>query len=126
MSGFMSVVLPTVEMRERYEAGLQGLWRQFQGSGDGAIVAEGRSLLVDQVVICCYEQLVAQEVVPPDCVTIVALGGYGRRTPLPHSHVDLFFLFLGTKDETNYKDPLRRNYFDLLVPQIKAHAEGRA
>src|SRR4051794_41969482 len=117
MSGFMSVVLPTVEMRERYEAGLQGLWRQFQGSGDGAIVAEGRSLLVDQVVICCYEQLVAQEVVPPDCVTIVALGGYGRGTLLPHSPVDLFFLFLGTKHESSYKKTLSRNFFHLLVLQ---------
>jgi [protein-PII] uridylyltransferase len=125
MSGFMSVVLPTVEMRERYEAGLQGLWRQFQGSGDGAIVAEGRSLLVDQVVICCYEQLVAQEVVPPDCVTIVALGGYGRRTLLPHSDVDLLFLFRDTKHEASYKDPLSRIYLDLWDLKIRASATAR-
>ena len=121
----MSVVLPTVELRERYELGLQGLWRQFQASGDGPAVAHGRSLLVDQVVIFCYQQLVAQETIPPDCVTIVALGGYGRGTLLPHSDVDLLFLFRDTKHEASYKDPLSRIYLDLWDLKIKASATAR-
>jgi [protein-PII] uridylyltransferase len=121
----MSVVLPTVELRERYEVGLQGLWRQFQASGNGSTVAKGRSLLVDQVVISCYQQLVAQEVVPPDCVTIVALGGYGRGTLLPYSDVDLLFLFRDTKHEASYKDPLSRIYLDLWDLKIRASATAR-
>jgi [protein-PII] uridylyltransferase len=125
MSGFMSVVLPTVELQERYEAGLQGLWRQFQASGNGATAAHGRSLLVDLVVVSCYQQLVANEVVPPDCVTILALGGYGRGTLLPHSDVDLLFLFRDTKHEASYKDPLSRIYLDLWDLKIRASATAR-
>ena len=122
----MSVVLSSSEIREWYEAGLDSFRRGFESNGAGSAVVAGRSQLVDEVISHCYRQLVAQEVIPPNCVAIVALGGYGRQTLLPHSDVDLLFLFRDLKHETGYKDPLSRIYLDLWDLKIRASATARA
>jgi [protein-PII] uridylyltransferase len=55
----------------------------------------------------------------------VALGGYGRQTLLPHSDVDLLFLFKDSKKEASYKDTLSRIYLDLWDLKIRASATAR-
>jgi [protein-PII] uridylyltransferase len=121
----MSVVLFSGEVRERYESGLAALRREFDYSGNGVAVVSGRTALVDDVVLTCYEQLVEKEIVPPNCVSIVALGGYGRGSLLPHSDVDLLFLFRDAKHEGAYKDSLSRIYLDLWDLKIRASATAR-
>ncbi len=121
----MSVVLSSGEVRERYQSGLAALRREFDYSGNGVAVVSGRTALVDDVVITCYEQLVEKEIVPPNCVSIVALGGYGRGSLLPHSDVDLLFLFRDAKHEAAYKDPLSQIYLDLWDLKIRASATAR-
>ncbi len=121
----MSVVLSSGEVRERYEAGLAALRSEFDYSGNGVAVVSGRTALVDDVVLTCYNQLVDKEAVPPNCVSIVALGGYGRGSLLPQSDVDLLFLFRDTKHEGAYKDPLSQIYLDLWDLKIRASATAR-
>lgn len=121
----MSVVLSSGEVRERYESGLGALRREFDYSGNGVAVISGRTALVDDVVLTCYNQLVEKEIVPPNCVSIVALGGYGRGSLLPHSDVDLLFLFRDAKHEVAYKDPLSQIYLDLWDLKIRASATAR-
>ena len=121
----MPVLLSTREVRERYESGLAELRRSFDLSGIGTAAVRGRSLLVDEVVDSCYRQLVSQNLIPANCVAIVALGGYGRRTLLPHSDVDLLFLFKDAKREASYKDTLSRIYLDLWDLKIRASATAR-
>src|SRR5437764_2073492 len=121
----MAVVLSSNEVRERYEDGLAALRRNFEQSGDGDAVVHGRSLLVDDVIASCFQQLTVQNSIPPDCVAVVALGGYGRGTLLPHSDVDLLFLFEDTKQEARYKDKLSRIYLDLWDLKIRASATAR-
>src|SRR5690349_20436345 len=121
----MSVALSSGEVRERYESGLAELRREFDYSGNGVAVVSGRTALVDDVVLTCYSQLVEAEVVPPSCVSIVALGGYGRGSLLPHSDVDLLFLFRDRKHEAAYKDPLSQIYLDLWDLKIRASATAR-
>lgn len=121
----MSVVLSSGEVRERYESGLAALRREFDYSGNGVAVVSGRTALVDDVVLACYEQLIEKEIVPPNCVSIVALGGYGRGSLLPHSDVDLLFLFRDAKHESAYKDPLSQIYLDLWDLKIRASATAR-
>ena len=111
-------------LSERYEAGLAALRKEFESSGRGAAVVRGRSRLVDQILQHCFEQLVARDT-PNDCVAIVPLGGYGRGTLLPHSDVDLLFLFRDTKQEANYKDALSRIYLDLWDLKVRASATAR-
>src|SRR5689334_22429714 len=121
----MSVVMSTNEVRERYEAGLESLRRGFESDGAGAALAAGRSHLVDEVIANCYQQLIEQQAIRPNCVAIVALGGYGRQTLLPHSDVDLLFLFRDLQHETAYKDALSRIYLDLWDLKIRASATAR-
>jgi [protein-PII] uridylyltransferase len=121
----MSVVFSSGEVRERYESGLAALRREFDYSGNGVAVVSGRTALVDDVVLTCYNQLVEKEIVPPNCVSIVALGGYGRGSLLPHSDVDLLFLFRDGKHEAAYKDQLSQIYLDLWDLKIRASATAR-
>src|SRR5689334_20470311 len=121
----MPVVLSSGEVRERYESGLAALRREFEMSGNGVAVISGRAALVDDVTLTCYNHLVEREIVPPSCVSIVALGGYGRGSLLPHSDVDLLFLFRDHRHEEAYKDPLSRIYLDLWDLKIRASASAR-
>lgn len=121
----MSVVLSSGEVRERYETGLAALRTEFEYSGNGVAVVSGRTALVDDVVLTCCNQLVDKEIVPPNCVSIVALGGYGRGCLLPHSDVDLLFLFRDRKHEAAYKDALSQIYLDLWDLKIRASATAR-
>ena len=121
----MSVALSSGEVRERYESGLAALRAEFDYSGNGVAVVCGRTALVDDVVLTCYSQLVENEVVPPNCVSIIALGGYGRGSLLPHSDVDLLFLFQDGKHEAAYKDSLSQIYLDLWDLKIRASATAR-
>ena len=121
----MSVLTPIAELRERYENTLATLRKDFESSGNGSAAARGRSRLVDEVICYCFEQLTSQHVIPPDCVAVVALGGYGRATLLPHSDVDLLFLFKDSRKEAAYKDALSRIYLDLWDLKIRASATAR-
>ncbi|PYY21627.1 MAG: [protein-PII] uridylyltransferase [Acidobacteria bacterium] len=121
----MSVLLSSSEVRETYEDGLTRLRKQFEASGNGIAVVQGRSRLVDQVIGLCYEHLVEQRSVPADCVAVIALGGYGRNTLFPHSDVDLLFLFKDAKQEAAHKDALSRVYLDLWDLKIRASATAR-
>src|SRR5258708_2781505 len=121
----MSVLLSTSEVRETYEDGLAALRKDFETSGNGSAVVDGRSQLVDEVIGRCYQRLVEQGSVPSNCVAIVALGGYGRGTLFPHSDVDLLFLFKDAKQESSYKDALSRVYLDLWDLKIRANATAR-
>ena len=121
----MSVVLSANEIRERYESALDTLRKGFESNGAGIVVARGRSRLVDEVIANCHRQLIEQQTVPSDCVAIVALGGYGRQILLPHSDVDLLFLFKDLKHETAYKDLFSRIYLNLWDLKIRASATAR-
>ena len=120
----MPYLLSQNEVAERYEAGLIALRKQFEASGRGAAMVRGRSSLVDEVIRHCFQQLVAQGT-PQDCAAIVPLGGYGRETLLPHSDVDLLFLFKDTKQEVTHKDSLSRIYLDLWDLKVRASATAR-
>ena len=121
----MSVLSSSSEVRETYEEGLAGLRKDFENSGNGTKVVHGRSQLVDEVIRRCYQHLIKQGSIYPNCVAIVALGGYGRNTLFPHSDVDLLFLFKDAKQEAGYKDALSRVYLDLWDLKIRASATAR-
>jgi [protein-PII] uridylyltransferase len=120
----MAFLLSQNDTAERYEAGLAALRKQFESSGHGAAMVRGRSSLVDEVIQHCFHQLVSQGT-PADCVAIVPLGGYGRGTLLPHSDVDLLFLFRDLRQEAAYKDALSRIYLDLWDLKVRASATAR-
>src|SRR5438477_13134798 len=95
----MSGLLSSSVVRETYEDGLAALRKDFENSGNATAVVEGRSRVVDEVIVRCYQPLVEQASVPFSCVAIVALGGYGRSTLCPHSDFGLLLLSTDARAE---------------------------
>ncbi len=75
----------------------------FFATGDASRVLEGRSGKVDQMVVSAYEEILAPAF--PQEMTVLAVGGYGRRELFPHSDVDLLLLVAQTPTGTR-KDAL--------------------
>jgi [protein-PII] uridylyltransferase len=64
--------------------------RDFLAGGDAASVLARRTRLVDTVLAAEFAQSLASAF--PSGLTLVAVGGYGRRELFPHSDIDLLFL----------------------------------
>jgi [protein-PII] uridylyltransferase len=73
----------------------------FEDSHDGQVAVRARSDLIDKVITQLWSSDVGAT--PANKVSIVALGGYGRRTLFPYSDVDLLFLCSSTPGEQTQK-----------------------
>ena len=63
---------------------------RFFATGDASSVLAGRSEMVDRAVITAWHDHLAP--VYPEGMTVLAVGGYGRKELFPHSDVDLLLL----------------------------------
>ena len=100
-------------MREAYQQTMLTLAGAF-GSGDvtGPQTLRRRSDAVDALVLYLWQVATERDPALAKGVTLVAVGGYGRRELFPFSDVDMLFL-LDTKlsdkvIEKTVKDPIRR------------------
>ncbi|MGE0405207.1 MAG: [protein-PII] uridylyltransferase [Candidatus Korobacteraceae bacterium] len=84
----MLVPLPAGDLRELYESGIARIRQVFVETGDGPAVVRLRSELVDGLVASLFQTYLATSA----GITLVAVGGYGRRQLLPASDIDLLFL----------------------------------
>ncbi|QHS51641.1 [protein-PII] uridylyltransferase [Edaphobacter sp. 12200R-103] len=86
-----------VEIRGAFEAG---------GSGTGAIAA--RTSAMDELILNLWQDALPGNSILAAGVTVVAIGGYGRRELFPCSDVDLLFLLDAKVSEKEVKEPIRR------------------
>ena len=94
------------EARSIYAAEQLALEQSFGRTGDGIASIRRRSVLIDSVV-CQLLALVTGSRTKPANMTLVAVGGYGRRELFPHSDVDLLYIFASSADEEAERDTVR-------------------
>jgi len=75
-------------LRALYRQEFERLRAEFDATGSGKAVLQGRTQLVDRLAADLWNQYVSQ----PTGFALVALGGFGRRALFPHSDIDLLFL----------------------------------
>ncbi|HST77798.1 MAG TPA: [protein-PII] uridylyltransferase, partial [Verrucomicrobiae bacterium] len=102
----MSTVPLTSELRELYSSGFARMRGDFASDGDGRAVILKRTELVDQIILKLWEQILLRHPAAAK-LSLVAIGGYGRRALFPFSDIDLLFLHTDRDGEDVLKDPVR-------------------
>jgi [protein-PII] uridylyltransferase len=94
---------PSVTLCRRFLADAQRvLLERFHAGADIEDLIHGRSWLVDQVLVRCWERLLGDS-----DAALVAVGGYGRRELLPGSDVDIMVL-LGAAESPQLSAQIER------------------
>lgn len=102
----MSTVSIAGELRELYSSGFARIRHDFASDGDGRAVIFKRAELVDQIILKLWEQILLPYPAAAK-LSLVAIGGYGRKTLFPFSDIDLLFLHADRDGENALKDPVR-------------------
>src|SRR5208282_3883792 len=92
------------ELRDRYAEGSARLQEEVSANGDGRAAVHGRTELVDSIALRLWNELVSPDAEGPRNLTLLALGGFGRRLLFPHSDIDILCLHAGGGSERELKD----------------------
>ncbi|MFZ0737195.1 MAG: [protein-PII] uridylyltransferase [Candidatus Acidiferrales bacterium] len=103
----MSSSIPGSGLRDLYAAESARIQKEFEATGNGRAVTESRAALIDRIVSQLFREVVVAENPEFRKLSVVALGGYGRRALFPYSDIDLLFLCEDSATETRFKDSAR-------------------
>jgi len=78
------------------------------GGASGAVTIAARAAALDELVRGLWAQAVERDPRLENGISLIAVGGYGRRELFPYSDVDLLFLLDGKLAEKDVKDAIRR------------------
>jgi [protein-PII] uridylyltransferase len=93
------------DLREQYLREMALVRQTWERTGDGTAAIRRRSAVVDRILIEMWRRAFAGQ--PAPNVSLLALGGYGRKDLFPCSDVDVFFAFADDKAEAQAREPLR-------------------
>ena len=94
------------ELRDLYLAESARIQQGFVSSGNGSAAVAARTILVEQILLRLWDDLVVSSGIAKN-FALVALGGFGRRSLFPHSDVDILFLHADRSTEDSLRDPIR-------------------
>jgi [protein-PII] uridylyltransferase len=95
---------PFTALRDFYAEEFARIEREFRATSNGRVATQSRSSLLDRVVLDLGREFLAPEPGDLKKLSLVALGGYGRRELFPHSDVDLMFLWADRDAESHYRE----------------------
>jgi [protein-PII] uridylyltransferase len=86
------------------EPAWERIQRKFFETGEAAPVLAGITGLVDELALRAYQASLAPPF--PDSISMLAVGGYGRRELFPYSDIDILLLMDGETETSGLKDAL--------------------
>lgn len=93
------------DLREQYLREMALVRQTYERTGDGTAAIRRRSAVVDRLLIEMWRRAFSGN--PGQNVSLLALGGYGRKDLFPFSDVDVLFAFADDKTEMQAKDSVR-------------------
>src|SRR3954453_663437 len=90
------------DLREQYLKEMALVRQTYERTGDGTAGIRRRSAVVDRILIEMWRRAFAGQ--PGLNVSLVALGGYGRKDLFPFSDVDVLFAFGDDKAEEKERE----------------------
>jgi len=100
-----SVVLTVDDLREQYLREMTLVRQTCERTGDGTAAIRRRSAVVDRILIEMWRRAFAGQ--PALNVSLLALGGYGRKDLFPYSDIDVLFAFADEKTEEQSREAVR-------------------
>jgi [protein-PII] uridylyltransferase len=99
------VALAVDDLREQYMREMALVRQTCERTGDGTAAIRRRSAVVDRILIEMWRRAFAGQ--PAQNVSLLALGGYGRKDLFPYSDIDVLFAFADDKTEEQSKEAVR-------------------
>jgi [protein-PII] uridylyltransferase len=99
------IVLAVDDLREQYLKEMALVRQTCERTGDGTAAIRRRSAVVDRILIEMWRRAFAGK--PTLNVSLLALGGYGRKDLFPFSDIDVLFAFADEKTEEHSREAVR-------------------
>src|SRR5215469_2060490 len=99
------VALAVDDLREQYTREMALVRQTYERTGDGTAAIRRRSAVVDRILIEMWRRAFAGQSAPT--ISLLALGGYGRKDLFPYSDVDVLFAFADDKAEEQTRESVR-------------------
>src|SRR5271157_428037 len=96
------VALAVDDLREQYTREMALVRQTYERTGDGTAAIRRRSAVVDRILIEMWRRAFAGQ--PAQNLSLLALGGYGRKDLFPFSDIDILFAFADEKTEQLAKE----------------------
>ncbi|HMD76032.1 MAG TPA: hypothetical protein VKG86_01525 [Terracidiphilus sp.] len=93
------------DLREQYTREMALVRQTCERTGDGTAAIRRRSAVVDRILIEMWRRAFAGH--PSQNISLLALGGYGRKDLFPYSDIDVLFAFADEKIEVQSKEAVR-------------------
>ena len=95
-------------LRELYAQEFVRIRQQFEATADGSEAVRQRTILLDNIILRLWNEVISPDPQGPAGFAVVALGGYGRAHLFPYSDVDLLFLHDDSGTEQSYETAIRQ------------------